>query len=161
MATGTGKTDVAFQICWKLWFSKWNAKNDPTRKPRILYLADRNFLVNDPKDKTFAAFAMPGIKSKAGWWFTAASYISRRINPSQRTSAAPVSTRNLPPISSISSSWTSAIAAAPRKIPTGAKILEYFQPAYQLRMTATPLAVKIGTPPLFGNPVYTYSLSRD
>jgi type I restriction enzyme, R subunit len=37
MATGTGKTVVAFQICWKLWFSKWNAKGDPTRKPRILY----------------------------------------------------------------------------------------------------------------------------
>jgi type I restriction enzyme R subunit len=56
MATGTGKTVVAFQICWKLWSSKWNAKGDPTRKPRILYLADRNFLVDDPKDKTFAAF---------------------------------------------------------------------------------------------------------
>src|ERR1039457_2823701 len=36
MATGTGKTVVAFQICWKLWSSKWNGKGDPTRKPRIL-----------------------------------------------------------------------------------------------------------------------------
>jgi type I restriction enzyme R subunit len=36
MATGTGKTVVAFQVCWKLWSSKWNAKGDPTRKPRIL-----------------------------------------------------------------------------------------------------------------------------
>jgi hypothetical protein len=35
MATGTGKTVVAFQICWKLWSSKWNAKGDPTKKPRI------------------------------------------------------------------------------------------------------------------------------
>src|SRR5207245_2097998 len=56
MATGTGKTVVAFQICWKLWSSKWNAKNDSTRKPKILYLADRNFLVDDPKDKTFSDF---------------------------------------------------------------------------------------------------------
>jgi type I restriction enzyme M protein len=56
MATGTGKTVVAFQICWKLWSSKWNAKGDPTRKPGILYLADRNFLVDDPKDKIFASF---------------------------------------------------------------------------------------------------------
>ena len=53
MATGTGKTVVAFHICWKLWSSKWNAKGDPTRKP---YLADPNFLVDDPKDKIFAAF---------------------------------------------------------------------------------------------------------
>ena len=53
MATGTGKTDVAFQICWKLWSSKWNAKGDPTRKPRILYLADRNFLVDDPEGQNF------------------------------------------------------------------------------------------------------------
>jgi hypothetical protein len=56
MATGTGKTPVAFQICWKLWNGKWNAQNDPTRRPRILYLADRVILVNDPKDKTFAPF---------------------------------------------------------------------------------------------------------
>ncbi len=56
LATGTGKTTVAFQICWKLWSAKWNAKGDATRKPRILFLADRNMLVDDPKDKDFAPF---------------------------------------------------------------------------------------------------------
>jgi type I restriction enzyme, R subunit len=56
MATGTGKTFVAFQICWKLWSAKWNRKGDPTRRPRILYLADRNILVDDPKDKDFLPF---------------------------------------------------------------------------------------------------------
>ena len=55
MATGTGKTLVAFQICWKLWSAGWNAKGDH-RKPRILFLGDRNVLVDDPKDKTFAPF---------------------------------------------------------------------------------------------------------
>jgi len=50
MATGTGKTIVAFQICWKLWNARWNRK-DEHRKPRILFLADRNVLVDDPKDK--------------------------------------------------------------------------------------------------------------
>lgn len=57
MATGTGKTVVAFQICWKLWSSRWN--RDPRkeyRRPRILYLADRNILIDDPKDKTFTPF---------------------------------------------------------------------------------------------------------
>ena len=56
MATGTGKTMVAFQICWKLWNTRWNRNND-YRKPRILFLADRNILVDDPKDKTFAPVA--------------------------------------------------------------------------------------------------------
>lgn len=70
MATGTGKTVVAFQICWKLWSSGWRRPPDfslspstrerdgvrcrtpggtPVGKPRILYLADRTFLVDDPK----------------------------------------------------------------------------------------------------------------
>jgi type I restriction enzyme, R subunit len=55
MATGTGKTVVAFQICWKLWNARWNRTGE-YRRPRILYLADRNILVDDPKDKIFAAF---------------------------------------------------------------------------------------------------------
>ena len=54
MATGTGKTAVAFQICWKLWTARWNRTGEH-RKPRILFLADRNILVDDPKDKIFAA----------------------------------------------------------------------------------------------------------
>ena len=55
MATGTGKTVVAFQICWKLWSARWNATGEH-RRPKILYLADRNILVDDPKDKIFAPF---------------------------------------------------------------------------------------------------------
>ena len=55
MATGTGKTVVAFQICWKLWSARWNRAGE-YRKPRILFLADRNVLVDDPKDKTFTPF---------------------------------------------------------------------------------------------------------
>ena len=56
MATGTGKTFVAFQICWILWNALWNRQGEPQRKPRILYLADRNILVDDPKDKDFIPF---------------------------------------------------------------------------------------------------------
>ena len=55
MATGTGKTVVAFQICWKLWARAGTASGE-YRRPEILYLADRNILVDDPKDKTFAPF---------------------------------------------------------------------------------------------------------
>src|SRR5579884_1569328 len=45
LATGTGKTVVAFQICWKLWNGYWNARGLPHRHPRMLFLADRSFLV--------------------------------------------------------------------------------------------------------------------
>jgi type I restriction enzyme, R subunit len=55
MATGTGKTVVAFQICWKLWSSRWNRAGE-YRRPKILYLADRTILIDDPKDKIFASF---------------------------------------------------------------------------------------------------------
>lgn len=52
MATGTGKTATAFQICWKLFHAKWNLKRDGSRPPRILFLADRNILA----DQAFNAF---------------------------------------------------------------------------------------------------------
>jgi type I restriction enzyme, R subunit len=55
MATGTGKTDVAFHICWKLWTTKWNRTGEP-RRPRILYLSDRSVLVDDPMNKQFLPF---------------------------------------------------------------------------------------------------------
>jgi type I restriction enzyme R subunit len=49
LATGTGKTFVAMQIVWKLWQSHWREG----RKPRILYLADRNVLVDQPIEREF------------------------------------------------------------------------------------------------------------
>ncbi|MFI3120336.1 MAG: DEAD/DEAH box helicase family protein [Methylococcaceae bacterium] len=55
MATGTGKTTTAFQICWKLFNSCWN-KDNSHRKPKILFLADRDVLVSQPYNKDFAAF---------------------------------------------------------------------------------------------------------
>ena len=55
MATGTGKTSVAFQVCWRLWRSRWNRTGEH-RRPKILYLADRNILIDQPKDGIFAAF---------------------------------------------------------------------------------------------------------
>ena len=66
MATGTGKTYVAFQICWKLWTARWNRRARSGRKPRILYLADRNILIDDPKDKTFAPFGDARHKIEGG-----------------------------------------------------------------------------------------------
>ena len=53
MATGTGKTFIAFQIAWKLFQTRWNLKRDGSRRPRILFLADRNILA----DQAFNAFS--------------------------------------------------------------------------------------------------------
>ncbi len=66
LATGTGKTFIAFQLAWKLFQSRWNLKDwkesgEPTRRPRVLFLADRNILA-DQAYNAFSAFedASPG-----------------------------------------------------------------------------------------------------
>ena len=55
LATGTGKTFIAFQIAWKLFHSRWNLSREPSRRPRILFLADRNILANQAYN-AFSAF---------------------------------------------------------------------------------------------------------
>jgi len=55
LATGTGKTFIAFQIAWKLYQTRWNLKRDGSRRPRILFLADRNILA-DQAFNSFNAF---------------------------------------------------------------------------------------------------------
>ena len=64
LATGTGKTSIAFQIAWKLFQSRWNlsdwkTEGEPTRRPRILFLADRNILADQAYNdfSSFAAFS--------------------------------------------------------------------------------------------------------
>jgi len=56
LATGTGKTSIAFQILWKLFAARWNLSGEPTRRPRLLFLADRNNLA-DQAFNDFTAFA--------------------------------------------------------------------------------------------------------
>ena len=55
LATGTGKTFIAFQVAWKLFYSRWNLSREPSRRPRILFLADRNILANQAYN-AFSAF---------------------------------------------------------------------------------------------------------
>ncbi len=161
MATGTGKTVVAFQICWKLWSSKWNAKGDPTRKPRILFLADRNFLVNDPKDKTFAPFGDARHRVENG-----IAVFSREIYFSTYQSLARDERR--PGLyKEFQRDFFDLVIVdechrgSSRDASSWREILEWFQPAYQLGMTATPLREENRDSYLyFGNPVYTYTLRQ-
>ena len=161
MATGTGKTVVAFQICWKLWSSKWNAKGDPTRKPRILYLADRNFLVDDPKDKIFAPFGEARWKIEGGkvvhsrelYFATYQSIAKDERRPGLYKEFA----RDFFDLIIVDECHRGSA----KEDSNWREILEYFQPAYQLGMTATPLRDENRDTYLyFGNPVYTYSLKQ-
>ena len=56
LATGTGKTFIAFQVAWKLFHARWSLNREPTRLPRILFLADRNLLANQAYN-AFSAFS--------------------------------------------------------------------------------------------------------
>jgi type I restriction enzyme R subunit len=55
LATGTGKTRIAFHIAWKLFQARWTLQGDKKRRPRILFLADRNILANQAYNE-FSAF---------------------------------------------------------------------------------------------------------
>jgi type I restriction enzyme R subunit len=55
LTTGTGKTFLAFQIAWKLFYTRWNLRYDKQRRPRILFLADLNILA-DQAYNAFSAF---------------------------------------------------------------------------------------------------------
>ncbi|WP_245422531.1 DEAD/DEAH box helicase family protein [Rhizobium sp. AG855] len=66
LATGTGKTSIAFQIAWKLFQSKWNLSREPLRRPRILFLADRNILA-DQAYNAFSAFPNDAVRGARSW----------------------------------------------------------------------------------------------
>ena len=161
MATGTGKTVVAFQICWKLWSSKWNSKGDPTRKPRILYLADRNFLVDDPKDKTFSAFGDARHKIEGGLVVHSRELYFATYQSIAKDERRPGLYKSFAPDFFDLIIVDECHRGSAKEDSNWRDILEYFSPAYQLGMTATPLRDENRDTYLyFGNPVYTYSLKQ-
>jgi type I restriction enzyme R subunit len=159
MATGTGKTVVAFQICWKLWSSKWNAKSDPTRKPRILYLADRNFLVDDPKDKTFSAFGDARHRIEGGLVVHSRELYFATYQSIAEDERRPGLYKEFAPDFFDLIIVDECHRGSAKEDSNWREILEYFAPAYQLGMTATPMRDENRDTYLyFGNPIYTYSL---
>jgi type I restriction enzyme R subunit len=161
MATGTGKTVVAFQICWKLWSSKWNAKGDPTRKPRILYLADRNFLVDDPKDKIFSPFGDARHKIEGGVAVFSRELYFATYQSIAKDERRPGLYKEFAPDFFDLIIVDECHRGSAKEDSNWREILEYFKPAYQLGMTATPLRDENRDTYLyFGNPIYTYSLKQ-
>jgi type I restriction enzyme R subunit len=160
LCTGAGKTQVAFQICWKLWSAGWNRRGD-FRKPKILYLADRSVLVDDPMAKDFAPFGDARFKITEGKvskardiYFALYQAIAEDANREGLFKQFAPDFFDLIIIdechrgsSRDESSWR--------------RILEYFAPAFQLGMTATPLRDdNRDTYAYFGSPLYTYSLAQ-
>ncbi|MCH7535363.1 MAG: DEAD/DEAH box helicase family protein [Bacteroidetes bacterium] len=167
LATGTGKTAIAFQIAWKLFHSKWNLRKDGLRSPRILFLADRNILA-DQAFNSFNAFEEDALV---------------RIAPSEIKKKGKVP-KNGSVFFTIFQTFMSGDNDSPYfgEYPDdyfdfiiidechrgGAKdesrwraILEYFSPAVQLGLTATPKRdINGDTYAYFGDPVYIYSLKE-
>src|SRR3989339_506235 len=167
MATGTGKTAVAFQIAWKLFQTRWNLKRDGSRQPRILFLADRNILA-DQAFNAFSAFSQDALV---------------RINPLdiRKKGGVPMSGSVF---FTIFQTFMSGPGSSPYfgDYPTdffdfiiidechrgGANdesnwraIMEHFSPAIQLGLTATPKRNdNVDTYRYFGEPVYIYSLKE-
>ncbi len=160
MATGTGKTAVAFQICWKLWNGRWNRKGEH-RRPRILYLADRNILIDQPKDGIFAVFGDARYKIESG------EVVKSREMYFAIYQALAEDERRVGLFKSYSSDFFDLVIVdechrgSARDDSAWRSILEYFEPAYQLGMTATPLRQESRDTYLyFGNPIYEYSLRQ-
>ena len=160
MATGTGKTVVAFQICWKLWSARWNRTGE-YRRTKILYLADRNILIDDPKDKIFAPFGDARWKIENGEAKKGREMYFATYQAIARDDRRPGLYREYPRDFFDLIIVDECHRGSARDESNWREILEYFEPAYQLGMTATPLREdNRDTYAYFGNPVYTYSLRQ-
>jgi type I restriction enzyme R subunit len=172
LATGTGKTSIAFQIAWKLFEARWTLTGEPTRRPRILFLADRNTLANQAFNdfNSFAAFEDkalvridPEIIRKHGRvpkngsvFFTI--FQTFMTGTDAEGSSAP-NFGDYPPDFFDFIVIDECHRGGANDESTWREILTYFSPAVQLGLTATPKRkANADTYKYFGEPIYTYSL---
>ena len=171
LATGTGKTFIAFQLAWKLFHARWSLTGEPTRRPRILFLADRNILA-DQAYNAFSAFpddALVRIKPDAirkkgrvpkngSVFFTIfQTFTSGQTGADGREEAY---FGDYPPDFFDFIVIDECHRGGANAEGEWRAILDYFEPAVQLGLTATPLRKDENrdTYAYFGKPVYTYSL---
>ncbi|MCB2141390.1 DEAD/DEAH box helicase family protein [bacterium] len=160
MATGTGKTVVAFQICWKLWSSRWNRTGD-YRRPRILYLADRNVLVDDPMAKIFAPFGDARWKIEGGVANKSREMYFAIYQAIARDERRPGLYREYAPDFFDLIIVDECHRGSAKDDSNWRAILEHFEPAFQVGMTATPRRQdNADTYRYFGDPIYQYSLRQ-
>ncbi len=153
MATGTGKTYTAFQIIWRLWKSK--------AKKRILFLADRNILVDQTMTNDFKPFgsAMTKIQKRQAnksYEIYLSLYQAVTGTEEERNIYKQFS-RDFFDLIVIDECHRGSAAADS----AWREILEYFSSATQIGLTATPKETKeISNIDYFGEPIYTYSLRQ-
>ncbi|HBN6684730.1 TPA: DEAD/DEAH box helicase family protein [Escherichia coli] len=153
MATGTGKTYTAFQIIWRLWKSK--------NKKRILFLADRNILVDQTKNNDFQPFG------------TAMTKVSgRTIDPAYEIHLALYQAITGPEedqkaFKQVAPEFFDLIVidechrGSASEDSAWREILDYFSSATQIGLTATPKEThEVSSTDYFGDPVYVYSLKE-
>ena len=170
LATGTGKTSIAFQIAWKLFHSSWNLTGAPTRRPRILFLADRNILA-DQAYNSFSAFPPDalcridpaevrkrgGVPTNANIFFT----IFQTFMTEGKDGDTEFTFEGYDPDFFDFIVIDECHRGGAKDESTWRGILEYFAPAVQLGLTATPKRdVNADTYSYFGDPVYTYALKE-
>jgi len=153
MATGTGKTYTAFQIIWRL----WKAKN----KKRILFLADRNILVDQTKNNDFQPFGSAMTK-----------VTGRTIDPAYEIQLALYQAitgqeEYQKAFKQVAPDFFDLVVidechrGSAAEDSAWREILEYFSSATQIGLTATPKEThEVSSTDYFGDPVYTYSLKE-
>jgi type I restriction enzyme, R subunit len=171
LATGTGKTFIAFQIAWKLFHSRWNLSREPSRRPRILFLADRNILA-DQAYNAFSAFPEDAlvriepqdirkkgkVPKNGSLFFTI--FQTFMSGPPKDDSPSPYF-GEYPPDFFDFIVIDECHRGGANDESTWRAILEYFAPAVQLGLTATPKRKdNVDTYAYFGEPVYIYSLKE-
>lgn len=166
LATGTGKTSIAFQIAWKLFQSSWNLSRDPVRRPRILFLADRNILA-DQAYNSFSAFPPDAlcridpdeIRKRGGVPKNASVFFT--IFQTFMTGKGAFTFQGYPPDFFDFIVIDECHRGGANDESTWRAILEHFAPAVQLGLTATPKRTgNADTYGYFGEPVYTYALKE-
>jgi type I restriction enzyme R subunit len=171
LATGTGKTMIAFQIAWKLFHSRWNLSREPNRLPRVLFLADRNILANQAfngfsgfDEDALIRITPEDIKKKgkvpknASIFFT----IFQTFMSGPEVDGEPTPYfGDYPPDFFDFIVIDECHRGGAKDEGNWRKIMEYFKPAVQLGLTATPKRKdNVDTYKYFGEPVYTYSLKE-
>jgi len=182
LATGTGKTAIAFQISWKLFHTRWNLNRDGKRRPRILFLADRNILA-DQAYNSFSAFpedAMVRIKPKeikkkgkvptnGSIFFTIFQSLMANDNTAELEENEEQEKIEYDTSTAYFNQYPKDFfdfiiidechRGGANDEGNWRGILEYFVPAVQLGLTATPKRkFNVDTYKYFNDPVYIYSL---
>ncbi len=167
LATGTGKTFIAFQLAWKLFQSRWNRSGDPTRRPRILFLADRNILANQAYN-AFSAFPEDALVRIEPSEIKKKGKVPKNGNLFftifQTFLSGPLETAyfgEYPPDFFDFIVIDECHRGGANDESTWRDILNYFSPAVQLGLTATPKRRdNVDTYAYFGEPVFVYSLKE-